>query len=261
MGSLTDFAELKLLDHIFENTAYTPVAQLYLALFVTDPTDAGVVTSEPSTNGYARASIAFSAASGRKIVQNGQVTFPQCTGGDWGIISYWGIMDAASSGNMLAYGAFSTPITTAVGNVPFVPNLSIEVSVDPGAISNYLAHALLNFMFRNIPYAQPNIHIALCDAAPLDTDTGSTISELSGNAYARVDFGDWTAAVAGALSNNTDINFITPTGAWNLITHSAILDASTAGNLLFYAEAFPNQAPQSGDPVKFIAGAYDVSLD
>lgn len=261
MGSLTDFAELKLLDHVFENTAYSPVAQMYLGLLVTDPTDAGVATSEPVGNNYSRASITFSAAAARKITQNGQVTFPQCTGGDWGIISYWGIFDAASSGNMLAYGEFSSPIATAIGNVPFVPDLSIEVSVDSGVLSNYLAHALLNFMFRNIAYSQPNIHVGLCDSAPGDSDTGSTISELSGGSYARVDFGDWTSAIAGALSNNTDIDFITPTAGWATITHSVIVDAASAGNLLFYGPALPNQAPASGDPVKFVAGAYDISLD
>ena len=54
MGSLTDYAELELLDHIFENGAYTPVATIYMALFTDDPTDTGSTANEASGNGYAR---------------------------------------------------------------------------------------------------------------------------------------------------------------------------------------------------------------
>ncbi len=40
MGSLSDYAENELLDHLF-NAAYSPVATVYLALCTADPTDAG----------------------------------------------------------------------------------------------------------------------------------------------------------------------------------------------------------------------------
>lgn len=261
MGSLTDYSELKLLDHTFENTAYTPVATLYLALFTADPTDTGSLTNEVSGNNYARSTIAFSAATTRKVVQNGQVTFNQAIGGGWGTSTHWGIIDASTSGNMVAHGAFSSSIVIVEGNVPFVPNLEVEISINSGAASDYFAHKLLDFMFRNQAFSQPDCHVAFADDTIVDADTGSTISELSGNGYTRVDFADWTTAAAGALANNTDIDFPTPTGsAWNTITYSAILDASSLGNLLVFATATPNQAPGVGDPVKFVAGAYDVTL-
>ena len=44
MGSLSDYAELELLDHVF-NAAYSPVATVYLALCTADPTDAGTGAS------------------------------------------------------------------------------------------------------------------------------------------------------------------------------------------------------------------------
>ena len=261
MGSLTDYAELELLDHIFENGAYTPVATIYMALFTDDPTDTGSTANEASGNGYARTAISFAAASSRSITQSGQVTFPQCSGGGWGTMTHWGIMDASTGGNMLAHGALTTSIVTYDGNVPFIPDAATVISVDAGAASDYLANKVLDFMFRNQAFAQPDCHVGLCSAAPVDGDTGSTITELSGGGYARVDFNDWTTAAAGALSNNTDINFTTPTGDWTTVTHSVICDASSAGNLLVYATATPNQAPLTGDPVKFVAGAYDITLD
>lgn len=261
MGSLTDYGELELLDHVFENGAYVPAATIYMALFTGDPTDAGLLVNECSGNGYARTAIVFSAASSRTIIQNGQVTFPQCVGGGWGTITHWGVMDASTSGNMLAYGALSTPIVTAEGNVPFVPDAETEISVNTGGASDYLANALINFMFRNQSFSQPDCHVGFCSSAPVDSDTGSTISELSGGGYSRVNFSDWTTAASGALTNNTDIDFVTPTADWTTITHSVICDALTGGNLLVYATATPNQAPLTGDPVKFVAGTYDITMD
>jgi hypothetical protein len=261
MDSLTDYSELELLDHLFGNGVYAPPAAIYLALFTADPTEVGLLTNEPSTNGYARTAITFDAASSRQILQGAQVTFPQCSGGGWGTLTHWGIIDAASAGNMLAYGTLSSSIGTADGNVPFVAAAATVISIAPGAVSNYLAHKLLDFMFRNQAFTPPDIYAGFCSAAPVDTDTGSTITELTGGAYARILFADWTAALAGALQNNTDINFVTPTGDWVTITHSVLCDAITAGNLLIHTTATPNQAPLIDDPVKFVAGAYDVTLD
>lgn len=41
MGSLTNYLELELLDHVLNNAAYTPAATLYLALATADPTALG----------------------------------------------------------------------------------------------------------------------------------------------------------------------------------------------------------------------------
>ena len=263
MGSLTDFLENKLLDHTFENTAYVPPATVYIALFTADPGESGSVVSEVSGNGYARKAIAFSAAANRKIIQNGQVTFPQCVGGGWGTITHWGIMSALTGGNMLAYGAFVSPIATVVGNVPFIADTITQITAQNGTISNYLAHAWLNFVFRNTPFAQPNINVGFASAAVLDTDDGSTVTELNGFGYARVDFNDWSNAIDGAVSNATDIDFPVPTGAWSIITHSFTIDSNVLGNgnILTYGQAQPNQAPQLYDPVRFVAGAYDISVN
>lgn len=261
MGSLTNFAELELLDHVFENGSYTPPTTVYVALFTADPTEAGTQTNEATGNGYARTSIAFSAAASRAVVQNGQVTFPQCSGGGWGTLTHWGLMDASTAGNMLAHGALTASIATVDGNVVFVPDTTIEVSVNTGATSNYLANALLDFMFRNQAFSQPDCHVGLCSVAPTDSDTGSTITEITGGSYARVNFNDWTTAASGALENNTDIDFPTPTADWQTVTHSVVCDALTGGNLLIYATATPNQQPLNGDPVKYNAAGYVITLD
>lgn len=40
MSQLSNYLENKLIDHVLRNTAYTPPATVYLALYTTDPTDA-----------------------------------------------------------------------------------------------------------------------------------------------------------------------------------------------------------------------------
>jgi hypothetical protein len=261
MGSITDLLEDALLDHILENSAYTPGATLHMSLHTGSPTEEGLVALEVAGNGYARTAIAFSAAGTRQCIQSGQVTFPQVISSSWGTVTHFGIHTASSgSGNMIGYGTFDNSIITEVGNVPFVPDLETVISINTGGASDYLANIMLDFAFRNGTFTQPGIYVALCTATITDSATGSTITEPGGN-YARVDFATWNAASAGQADNGADISFPTPSEDWATVTFSALLDAATVGNLLIYAAATPNQAPKSGDPVKIPTGDYIVTMD
>jgi hypothetical protein len=261
MGSITDLLEDALLDHILENTAYTPGATLYMSLHTSNPGEAGDVGNEVGGNGYARTAIAFSAAGTRQVIQSGQVTFPQVITSSWGTVTHFGIHTASTgSGNMIGYGTFDSSIITEVGNVPFVPDLETVVSINTGGASTYLANIMLDFAFRNQTFTQPGIFVALCTATITDASTGSSITEPGGN-YARVDFGDWNVASSGQVDNASDITFPTPDQDWATVTFSALLDASETGNLLIYAAATPNQAPKTGDPVKIPTGDYIVTMD
>lgn len=81
----------------------------YLALYLTDPT-ANATGTEASGGGYARKIISFGAPSlvaGKQQVSNeAEVDFGIITA-DIGTVSYWGILDAPSGGNLLWFGAFS----------------------------------------------------------------------------------------------------------------------------------------------------------
>src|SRR3990167_7674776 len=99
MGSLTDFSELELLDHVL-NVAYTPPATVYLALATADPTDAatGAAMNEvPNSGSYARVAISFGAAASRRVTQDALVTFAQATGA-WGTVTHWVVVDSGTYG-------------------------------------------------------------------------------------------------------------------------------------------------------------------
>jgi len=115
--NISNYLELKLLDHGLGVSAFTMPATLYLALFTSDPTDAGSGT-ECSGSAYARVAITFDAAStntsGVSSTQNADaVTFPRALG-SWGTITHLAVYDALTGGNLLWHGAAtdSQAITT-----------------------------------------------------------------------------------------------------------------------------------------------------
>lgn len=81
----------------------------YLALFLTDPTASGTGT-EASGGGYARKVISFDApslVSGKQQVKNTDAVDYGVITADIGTVSYWGIFDSQTGGNLLWYGSFA----------------------------------------------------------------------------------------------------------------------------------------------------------
>lgn len=270
MGSLSDYAELELLDHVF-NAAYSPVATVYLALATADPADAGTgaaMNEVANANAYARKAIAFGAADARRVTQSGVVTFDQASGA-WGTVTHWGIMDSAThgAGHLLAHGAFGVSKSIVNGNTPSVAIGEVYVEIT-AEISTYLANKLLDLMFRNQAYAKPDTYVALVTAAVDEADTGSTITEPAGAAaYAREQVNPnggasptWDLAAAGLVDNTHDVEFTVATGSWGTVTGVCIVDAAADGNLLFYDNDMADQAVGEDDTVTFPAGDLDITL-
>lgn len=274
MGSISDHLENELLDHIF-NAAYTPATTVFVGLSTADPLDTEAGLAEPSGNGYERKPLTFNAASSRSIDNSAQITFPQASG-SWGELTHYAIFDAASDGNMLAHGSLSVAKTVSSGNTPSIGAGEIVISFKTlgsktdgtNNISDYLANKLLDFAFRNQSFDQPDTYVALCSANIADDDTGSTIAETSGNGYERkqvnVNGGaspTWDLAASGVVDNTHDIEFATPaTGGWSVVTAIAIVDASTAGNLLTFDNDISEETPAQDDTVKIEAGNCDITL-
>lgn len=136
------------------------------------------------------------------------------------------------------------------------------------AMSNYLEAALLNHLFRGTAFSQPaDIYIALCTAAPSDTSTGSTLTETSGTGYARLQVGRgngiWDApGTNGTTQNTAAISFPAAGGNWSgPITHIALVDAATNGNVLFYGALSTGKTITSGDVFQFDIGQLAIQID
>lgn len=109
-----------LANQIINDTLVTPYTSRYLALFVADPTDANVTTNEVSGAWYGRKLTGAWASPTVGVSENlSVIQFNPVTGGQV-VISYWGIYDAATSGNLLYSGAFTTPKTFNVDDFPLI---------------------------------------------------------------------------------------------------------------------------------------------
>ncbi len=164
----------------------------------------------------------------------------------------------------MAHGALDETKKVVNGNTPKIASGQVTISINAGECSNYLVNKLLDFMFRNQAFSQPDTYIALCTAAVADDDTGSTITEPAGQGYARkqvnVNGGaspTWDPAAAGVVDNTHDIVMGPPTGPWGTVIDMAIADTSSGGNLLTYSADIEDQAMGNGDTVKFPAGDLD----
>lgn len=123
--------------------------------------------------------------------------------------------------------------------------------------SNYLENALINATLRNTAYTSPaTVYIGLYTSDPTDANTGT---EVSGGSYTR------TAVTMGAPSNGVSTNtaaveFPQASGSWGTVGWIGILDATSAGNLLYHTPLDTSKTISSGDIFKIAIGGLSVTL-
>jgi hypothetical protein len=132
-----------------------------------------------------------------------------------------------------------------------------------GSKSDYLENKLLDHVLGNVAYTAPTtVYVALYTVAPADSGGGT---EVSGGGYARVAVANnstnWPAASGGSKSNGVDITFPTATADWGTVVAFGIFDASTGGNLLYWATLTTSKSILNGDTAKFAAGSITITED
>jgi hypothetical protein len=131
------------------------------------------------------------------------------------------------------------------------------------AMTRYLRKKLGDHSIGKAAFTMPTTaYLALFTASP--TDAGTLTNEASGTGYARIAitslFGTFDTTT-GIATNSSDVDFGVPAGNWGLITHAALLDALTSGNMLYF-EALPTarSVVTSGRRVIFLAGQIQIQL-
>ena len=127
------------------------------------------------------------------------------------------------------------------------------------SISTYLENQVINHVLRNTAYTSPTtVYVALF-TADNGLEGGTITGEVSGGSYARVAV-TFTAPGDGDTSNSAIVTFPTATADWGTVTHAAIMDASTAGNVLIHGALTNSKIVQNGDTFNFNAGDIDFTL-
>ncbi len=105
---------------------------VYLALFLTDPTQGGT-GNEATGGGYARKAITFGAPTqnGAKTqVSNSAAVDFGTMNADIGTVAYWAIYSAVTGGTMLWYGQFSASKDIYSGDAINVPIGNIVCTIE-----------------------------------------------------------------------------------------------------------------------------------
>jgi hypothetical protein len=124
--------------------------------------------------------------------------------------------------------------------------------------SDYLENKILDHVLKNVSYTSPTtVYVGLYTAAPTDTTSGT---EVSGGSYARQSLSVTTAS-AGITTSSADVTFPQATANWGTVSHIAILDALTSGNLLMYTPLTTSKTIETGDILKVSSGNLTVTLD
>lgn len=140
-------------------------------------------------------------------------------------------------------------------------------------VSKYLARALLNHVYRGIAFSAPAlVFVALYTNNPTNNDTGT---EVQGSGYERLVIestaGGWSAPET--VVDNPQLPQLTremiasveqalwpvATAAWGTITHIALRDAATGGNLLHHGAL--KQPKTIGEGDRFSVEPGDLEAD
>lgn len=108
--------------------------------------------------------------------------------------------------------------------------------------THYQANLNLDYDFGRTSYSPPTTLYLALSTTPIAQDGTGCTEPSSTVGYQRVavsnDKTKWSTANGSELYNAVDLSFPESTGSWGTITHVAIYDSATGGNVRFY-EALP----------------------
>jgi hypothetical protein len=127
MAEMSNHLENALINAVLRNTSYTSPTLVYVALYTSDPTDADTGT-EVSGGSYARTAVTFGAPSNGVTTNSASVTFPTATA-SWGTVSYIGLRDASTAGNLLFHTALDEAKTVGTGDIFTISTGNLSVTL------------------------------------------------------------------------------------------------------------------------------------
>ena len=132
-GSLSDFSENALANHITGKSAFTMPAAVYAALCTVTPTDSmtGSTITEATYTGYARKAVAaadLNSASGGVVTNANDIVFAACTAGSSTIVGF-AYCDAPTGGNMLWWSDTPSHVIDTSNTPPTIPAGTLSLTM------------------------------------------------------------------------------------------------------------------------------------
>jgi hypothetical protein len=122
--TIADYAELKILDAVFNNTSFV-VAQPYVKLHIADPGETGASGAAAEVT---RKALSVGTAAAGACVSDADLTWTNVAGTE--TISHISIWDASTAGNCLWSGALAAPKAVTTGDTFTIPSGQLTISLD-----------------------------------------------------------------------------------------------------------------------------------
>ena len=126
------------------------------------------------------------------------------------------------------------------------------------SFTNFLETEILDHVFAGAAYTAPSTKYLALFTAVADGETGS-VTEVTGGGYARQTVAFTTSG--NTTSNNAAVEYPTATANYGTVTHVAVFDASTSGNMMAYAALSSNKTIETGDVFRVPSGDLDITLN
>jgi hypothetical protein len=137
------------------------------------------------------------------------------------------------------------------------------------AASDFLETKLLDHALRVTAYnasaftSSATLYLALFTATTgLETNSPSAEISTSGTGYGRkaVAFSAATGTNPTTSVTSGTVTFDAATSSWGTVTHIAVMDAATSGNVLFHGAVTTSKTIDTGDTFQVSAGNLTISL-
>lgn len=125
------------------------------------------------------------------------------------------------------------------------------------SLSNYLEQEILDHLIGAATWTAPStLYLALFTSDPGEDASGT---EVSGSGYSRQAM---AMSRSGSVIDNDALESFTASGGnFGTVTHWAVFDAASGGNMLFYGSLDTSRTINDGETGEAAAGAVTLTLD
>ena len=264
MYNISDYLRSNLLDHILGVAPYTPPSSVWIGL-LSELSDNGDVITEISNSGYVRKQLLSSDVSVPTIGEAtnlSNITWDAAIS-EWGPITYIGLFDSQTNGNLLWWGQMRVAKYVSIGAIFKIVSGNLVISAG-GAFSLYSRNGIIQLVLRNNVAVFPMPGSVWAGVGSIVGSYSTSISEPSGSSdgYDRIEVLTYTSIDSGIKSIHTpEIDFAADGGDWGAISCVGLWDSGSGGNLLF---ALPMSLPRTvydGDGLTFAADSITIRVE
>lgn len=260
MSAMTNYFETTIMNTMRGMTAAAP-ATVYVALFLSDPTESGIAGTEADYSGYVRQPINLTTpvTSGTTVSSknDAQITF-QTPQSNVGTVTHAAICDAQRGGNVLVYKQLDNPIVMTSETSPRFAAGDIVLTMSGGNLDETFKAKVLNYLRgQNVDGFSP--YLALYNGNPAGGGT-----ELAGVGYARLPLVfEAPAEQTNGQTRSTNSNTAQSEAAqgWGSWAYGVIMDAASGGNRVWTSQNQTTYSMTNGARVYIDAHAISIALN